>query len=497
MQAPSTDEASLVVAAQAGDRRALDELVAAYLPLVYNLVGRALSDHPDADDVVQEAMLRAIRELRSLRAPRSFRAWLATIAIRQVSTHLRRRRIAARRTAALDEAEGVPDIGADFEDLTILRLGLSGQRRQAVLASRWLGAGDRALLSLWWLETAGELARPELATAMGLTIAHAGVRVQRMLDQFELSRAVVAALEARPRCAGLNALAAGWDGRPNPLWRKRIGRHVRGCAACTRASDGLVPVARLLFGVALIPVPVGLAAALTGKGALSGSAVAVVASAIQSGAADAGPSGAGGAGAKAGILGQLTNAVGAHPVATTIVVGAIVAATVGGVALPMRPSRPPAPIPAPAWAATIPVGPRSLESTNEPGRFVARVGDRGVLAHVGIGSGAQARLAATFEVVEGLADRNCVSLRSRDGRYVRHSEWRLRLSTTDGTVLFREDATFCPGPGSTPDSVRLESFNYPGRFLRHVGDALWVDPTDETASFRADSSFWIRPPLAG
>lgn len=493
MRASSTDEASLVVAAQAGDRRALDELVATSLPLVYNLVGRALSRHPDADDVVQETMLRAIRELRSLRAPRSFRAWLAAIAVRQVSTHLRRRRAAAQRTAALDEAEGVADVGADFEDLTILRLGFSGQRRQAVLASRWLDADDRALLSLWWLETAGELTRPELAAAMGLTAAHAGVRVQRMLDQLELSRALVAALEARPRCPALDAVAAGWDGRPSPLWRKRLGRHVRTCAACARGGEDLVPAARLLFGVALVPIPAGLTVGLIGKGTLSGSAVAVAATAIQSGA---GGTGQPGAGAKAG-LGQLASAVGTHPVATTIVIGAIVAVTVGGFALPARPSRPPAPIPAPASAATIPLGPGSLESTGAPGRFVSRVGDRGVLVRIGTESGGESRRAATFEVVEGLADRNCVSLRSRDGRYLRHLEWRLRLSAGNGTVLFREDATFCPRPGSTPHSVRLESFNYPGRFLRHVGDALWVDPTDETASFRADSSFRARPPLAG
>jgi hypothetical protein len=67
----------------------------------------------------------------------------------------------------------------------------------------------------------------------------------------------------------------------------------------------------------------------------------------------------------------------------------------------------------------------------------------------------------------------------------------------NGTVLFREDATFCAKAGSTADSISLESFNFPGRFLRHVGDALWVDPPDGTASFRTDGSFRIQPPLAG
>jgi DNA-directed RNA polymerase specialized sigma24 family protein len=51
--------AETVLAAQRGDREALDSLVAAYLPLVYNVVGRAMNGHSDVDDVVQETMLRA------------------------------------------------------------------------------------------------------------------------------------------------------------------------------------------------------------------------------------------------------------------------------------------------------------------------------------------------------------------------------------------------------------------------------------------------------
>src|ERR1044071_2333147 len=76
--------AALVRAAQEGDRRALEALVAEYLPLVYNVVGRALGGHADVDDVVQETMLRAVQGLPRLREPERFRAWLVSIAIRQV-----------------------------------------------------------------------------------------------------------------------------------------------------------------------------------------------------------------------------------------------------------------------------------------------------------------------------------------------------------------------------------------------------------------------------
>jgi RNA polymerase sigma factor (sigma-70 family) len=500
MHAPSTDDVSLVLAAQAGDRRAVEQLVSAHLPLVYNVVGRALSGHPDVDDIVQETMFRALRELGTLRSPRSFRTWLVAIAVRQVSTHLHRRRATAKRTAPLDEAAGMP--GADFEDLTILRLGLSGQRRQAALASRWLDRGDRALLSLWWLEAAGHLTRTDLAGAMGLTAPHAGVRVQRMLEQLELSRSLVAALAARPRCAGLGAVTARWDGRPSPLWRKRIGRHVRTCAACSRASEGMVPSSRLLVGLVLLPVPVALSAALIAKSALSASAAALVSSATLSGASGAALSGTGGAGVKAGLIGQLVNAVGTHPVATTIVVGALTAGVATAVAVPPQPSAPrspavvAAPPPRPNAPVAVALGPTSLESADEPGRFVTHLDTFGVLRRVGAASPARSRQRATFVVVDGLADARCISLRTRDGRYLRHSSWRLRVATIDGTVLFREDATFCPRAGATANSVSLESFNYRGRYLRHVGEVLWVDPSDGSAAFRGDSTFRIRPALA-
>ncbi|KND42289.1 RNA polymerase sigma factor, partial [Streptomyces stelliscabiei] len=82
---------STIAAAQAGDRRALDELVAGWLPLVYNIVGRALNGHADVDDVVQETMLRAVDNLDTLRDPDSFRSWLVAIAMRQIRDRARRR----------------------------------------------------------------------------------------------------------------------------------------------------------------------------------------------------------------------------------------------------------------------------------------------------------------------------------------------------------------------------------------------------------------------
>lgn len=525
--ASRVDETSLVVAAQAGDRRALDELVTAYLPLVYTIVRRALGGLPDVDDVVQETMLRALRELRTLRTPESFRPWLATIATRQISTHLHRRRADARRTAPLDEVTGLLD--ADAESLALINVAVSGHRRQAVRASRWLDPDDQALLSLWWLETAGQLTRTELAAALGTSVAHAAVRVQRMRHQLELSRSLVAALDASPRCAQMHAMLADWDGVPSPLWRKRITRHTRSCPSCARAADELVPLERLIIGLALLPVPLALSAAVLGNGALAGTAGAASSMAALSGTTG---SGVVAAGVKASLVAQLAQAMGAHPVATAVAAGALVAGaavTTATWSMPAPPDRPvnAAPISAPAaqparsapavtpqWVAPSPrrpspvagpsstrtrpfaLGSASFESVNAAGLVVTTADDLGVLRRVDASSGAPARERATFEVVRGLADPSCVSFRVKDGRYLRHSSWRLRLSQDDGTELFRGDATFCVRVGSAPQSVSLESSNYPGAFLRHRDHQMWVDLSDGGPGFRADASFRPRPALA-
>lgn len=267
------DHTGLVVEAQAGDDRAREELIAAYLPLLYNIVGRALSGHADVDDVVQETLLRAMRDLPALRAPESFRSWLVSITIRQISTHRHRQRAFAGRTTVIDEAREIPDAGAEPEDMTILRLRMSDERRQVVEATRWLDTDHRVLLSLWWQERAGLLSRDDIAAATGLSAAHVGVRLQRMREQLELSRTIVAALEADPRCPGLGETAAGWDGARTSVWRKRIARHTRGCALCGATTATRVPAELLLFGLAPLAVPAGLVAALAAKGLLSGTAV--------------------------------------------------------------------------------------------------------------------------------------------------------------------------------------------------------------------------------
>ncbi|MGW0601236.1 sigma-70 family RNA polymerase sigma factor [Streptomyces sp. NPDC002776] len=294
MAAMGEHECAVVEAARRGDLRAQDELVGAYLPLVYNIVGRALNGHADVDDVVQETMLRALRALGSLHHPASFRSWLVAITMNQIRTYQYRQQTALA-GSELEDAYDVADPGADFVDLTILRLGLDGQRREVAQATRWLDGDDRMLLSLWWLEAVGELSRAEVSAALELSQQHTAVRVQRMKAQLETARLVVRALAATPPCGHLGQVIGNWDGRPSPLWRKRIARHARDCVPCSGHQSGLVPAEGLLVGLGLVPV----AAALTGLAALTAFATTETAAAA-SGAAGYGDFGHGAASGAAG-----------------------------------------------------------------------------------------------------------------------------------------------------------------------------------------------------
>ncbi|MGW5662069.1 sigma-70 family RNA polymerase sigma factor [Streptomyces sp. NPDC003758] len=307
---------STIAAAQAGDRHALDQLVAGWLPLVYNIVGRALNGHADVDDVVQETMLRAVGNIGALRDPDSFRSWLVAIAMRQI-------RERARRRTSEPLAGDAADRAADFAELTVLRLQLEGQRREVAEAVRWLDDEDRQLLSLWWLEVAGELTRRELAAAVGISRQHAAVRVQRMKARLEVARGIVRALEGS--CPELAAVTARWDGRPGSVWRKRLARHIRGCPVCAGAEKAVVPAERLLAGIALVPVPAGFALSLALGGKTSAAAVSV--------------------GWSAKVLGALTKP------AVVVTAGATIAAG-GAYVVTRTPQAPPAPQISPTAAST-------------------------------------------------------------------------------------------------------------------------------------------------
>src|SRR5438046_1774864 len=75
-----TDE-SAVARARAGDEDAFRSLVERHSRTLFSLAFRMTGNEHDAEDVVQESLLRAYRKIESFDARASFRTWLYRIAV--------------------------------------------------------------------------------------------------------------------------------------------------------------------------------------------------------------------------------------------------------------------------------------------------------------------------------------------------------------------------------------------------------------------------------
>jgi len=79
---------ALVERVQKGDKRAFDLLVKKYQHKVLTVVGRYISDHSEAQDVTQEAFIKAYRALPKFRGDSAFYTWIYRIAINTAKNYL-------------------------------------------------------------------------------------------------------------------------------------------------------------------------------------------------------------------------------------------------------------------------------------------------------------------------------------------------------------------------------------------------------------------------
>ncbi|MCF6354415.1 MAG: RNA polymerase sigma factor RpoE [Candidatus Polarisedimenticolaceae bacterium] len=78
----------LILRVQRGDKRAFDLLVLKYQQKVINLISRYVRDSSEAQDVAQEAFIKAYRALPRFRGDSAFYTWLYRIAINTAKNHI-------------------------------------------------------------------------------------------------------------------------------------------------------------------------------------------------------------------------------------------------------------------------------------------------------------------------------------------------------------------------------------------------------------------------
>ena len=104
---------AVVARVKAGDHDAFRHLVERHSRSVFRLAYRLTGHEQDAEDVVQEAFLKAFREIRRFEARSSFATWLYRITV-NCSHDLRRQRPRAGTRPSLDDPDG--GVLADLAD---------------------------------------------------------------------------------------------------------------------------------------------------------------------------------------------------------------------------------------------------------------------------------------------------------------------------------------------------------------------------------------------
>ncbi|MDT5064333.1 MAG: hypothetical protein QOK02_488 [Mycobacterium sp.] len=240
-------DAALARAAAAGDRLAFAEIYDRYADRLHDFCVGMLRDREAAADCVQDVFVTAATKLVQLREPDRLRSWLYAIARSEALARIRARK----REQLSEELPEMPSGEADMATLAA-RTELADLIADA---SGGLNDRDRVVLELAYRQG---LDGPELAEALGVTPKNANTLVERLRET--VARSLGALLlcrrvEADPsRCPELAAIVDQWDGQLTPLLRKRVARHVDGCAICEDDRARMVSPAALL-GAAPVAIP--------------------------------------------------------------------------------------------------------------------------------------------------------------------------------------------------------------------------------------------------
>jgi RNA polymerase sigma-70 factor (ECF subfamily) len=95
------DESALVAQAKAGDQNAFAELVNRYERKIYRLAKNITRNDEDAEDVLQDAFLKAYTHLDNFKGDSKFYTWIVRIAVNEALMRLRKRK--TDRSVPLDE----------------------------------------------------------------------------------------------------------------------------------------------------------------------------------------------------------------------------------------------------------------------------------------------------------------------------------------------------------------------------------------------------------
>jgi RNA polymerase sigma-70 factor (ECF subfamily) len=172
------DESQLVSAAKAGDTAAFEELVNRYERKIFRLGMNITQNREDAQDVMQDAFLKAFQNLDRFQGDSRFYTWLVRIAVNEALMKLRKRRP---NQVSLDEpmTDGEDSVFREIEDW-----GPSPEQRFAQtelneILNQVIGELDPIFRVVFLLRDVEGLATEETAQILGISVAAVKSRLLR------------------------------------------------------------------------------------------------------------------------------------------------------------------------------------------------------------------------------------------------------------------------------------------------------------------------------
>jgi RNA polymerase sigma-70 factor (ECF subfamily) len=176
---PYAEELQLVEKARRGDVAAFGELITKYERRVYRMARQITQNDEDAEDVLQEACLKAFEHIDSFQGQSKFYTWLTRIAVNESLMKLRKRK--SDRTVSLDEnietdEEPIVREIAVWDDTPELRY---SQEEMRQILEKAVDSLKPIFRTVFILRDVEELSTEETAEVLGLSIAAVKSRLLR------------------------------------------------------------------------------------------------------------------------------------------------------------------------------------------------------------------------------------------------------------------------------------------------------------------------------
>jgi len=189
-QVVKEDEPVLVAAAQAGDISAFETLVSRYERKIFRLAQNITQNREDAEDVMQEAFLKAYEHLSGFQGNSRFYTWLVRIAVNQALMKLRKRRP---NQVSIDEEVNTGEdlIPREIEDWGPSPEDRYKQSEMSDILSSTIADLDPPFRIVFQLRDIEELSTEETAEALGLSVPavksrllRARLKLRQKLDKY-------------------------------------------------------------------------------------------------------------------------------------------------------------------------------------------------------------------------------------------------------------------------------------------------------------------------